>query len=73
MRLLGGWVYRFRLMGLIFFHMGLIFVHMGFDSYDFGFTVLIFSVDGFTRFQEDESWVDRQWVDPFDQLLRLMA
>ena len=49
------------------------FFSHGFDSYGFGFTVLIFSVDGFAGFQEDESWVDRQWVDPFDQLLQLMA
>ena len=34
-----------------FFHMGLIFFSHGFDSYGFGFTVLIFLVDGF---QEDE-------------------
>ena len=37
-----------------FFHMGLIFFSHGFDSYGFGFTVLIFSVDGFVGFQEDE-------------------
>ena len=52
---------------------GFDFCSHGFDSYGFGFTVLIFSADGFARFQEDESWVDRQWVDPFDRLLRLMA
>ena len=49
------------------------FFSHGFDSYGFGFTVLIFSVDGFGGLQEDESRVDRQWVDPFDQLLWLMA
>ena len=65
MRLLGGWVDQFRLLGLIYFFFTWV--------YGFGFTVLIFSVDGFAGFQEDESWVDRQWVDPFDQLLQLMA
>ena len=110
LRLLGGWVDRFRLLGLIvwwvwflftwvwfiwfWFHCfdllswwvcwvsrrwimgwsavgrsvwlvapvdGLIrlmtidFFSHGFDSYGFGFTVLIFLVDGFTGFQEDES------------------
>ena len=63
-----------RLMSLIFFFShGFDFCSHRFDSYGFGFIVLIFSVDGFAGFQEDELWVDRQWVDPFDQLLRLMA
>ena len=83
LRLLGGWVDRFRvvLMGLIcvclvdgligsvcwvWLFDGFDFCSHGFDSYGFGFIVLIFSVDGFAGFQEDESWVDRQWVDSFD-------
>ena len=57
LRLLGGWVYRFSLMGLIFFFFshGFDFCSHGFVSYGFGFIVLIFSVDGFAGFQEDES------------------
>ena len=38
---------------------GFDFFSHGFDSYGFGFIVLIFSVDGFAGFQEDELWVDR--------------
>ena len=52
--------------GFNFFSHGFDFCSHGFDSYGFGFIVLIFSIDGFARFQEDELWVDRQWVDPFD-------
>ena len=55
--------------GFNFFSHGFDFCSHGFDSYDFGFTVLIFLVDGFAGLQEDESWVNWQWVDPFDQLL----
>ena len=83
LRLLGGWVDRFRvvLMGLIcvclvdgligsvywvWLFDGFIFCSHGFDSYGYGFIFLIFLVNGFAGFQEDESWVDRQWVDSFD-------
>ena len=58
-------------MTIDFFSHGFDFLSHGFDSYGFGFIVLIFSVDGFAGFQEDESWVDRQWVDPFHLLLWL--
>ena len=41
-------------MTIDFFSHGFDFLSHGFDSYGFGFIVLIFSVDGFAGFQEDE-------------------
>ena len=41
-------------MGLSVSFDGFDFFSHGFDSFDFGFTVLIFSIDGFAGFQEDE-------------------
>ena len=43
-----------HLMTIDFFSHGFDFLSHGFDSYGFGFIVLIFSVDGFAGFQEDE-------------------
>ena len=41
-------------MTIDFFSHGFDFLSHGFDSYGFGFIVLIFLVDGFAWFQEDE-------------------